>query len=58
MKKKTKEKVVKLIDMFDSWKSAIEEVKHYLEQDVDCFTVSSGPWTITYDNTKESEVIK
>ena len=56
MKEKTKEKVVKLIDMFDSWKSAMKEVKHYLEQDVDCFTVSAGPWTITFDSSKESEV--
>lgn len=58
MDENTKEKVVKLIDMLDSFKSAMEEVKHYLEQDADCFTVSSGPWTIEYDNRKESEVIK
>lgn len=41
---------------FDSWKSVIEEVKRYLYQNVDYFTVSSGPWTIEYDNRKESEV--
>lgn len=51
----TKEKVGKLIDMFDSWRCAIEEIKHYIEQDVDSFTVSSDPWTIEYDTTKESE---
>jgi hypothetical protein len=41
---------------FDSWKSVIEEVKRYLDQNVDSFTVSSGPWTIEYDNRKENEV--
>ena len=41
---------------FDSWKSVIEEVKRYLDQNVNHFTVSSGPWTIEYDNRKESEV--
>lgn len=56
MDEKEKEKVVKLLDMFDSWKVALKEIKNYLEQDVDFFVVSSGPWTITYDNTKESEV--
>lgn len=40
----------------DSFMSVIEEVKHYLDLNVDCFTVSSGPWTIEYDNRKESEV--
>lgn len=38
---------------FDSWKSVIEEVKRYLDQNVDYFTVSVGPWTITYDNCEE-----
>lgn len=38
---------------FDSWKSVLEEVKRYLDQNVDYFTVSSGAWTIEYDNRKE-----
>jgi hypothetical protein len=42
---------------FDSWKSVIEEVKRYLDKNVNHFTVSSGSWTITYDNMKESEVL-
>lgn len=58
MDKNTKEKIVKLIDMFESWRFAMKEVEHYLEQDLDYFTVSSGPWKIEYDNTKESEVVK
>lgn len=41
---------------FDSLKSVIEEVKRYLDQNVDYFTASSGPWTIEYDNRKESDV--
>lgn len=56
MDEKTGKNVVKIIDMLTLWNSAIEEVYHYLDQDSDCFTFSSGPWTITYDNTKESEV--
>ena len=40
----------------DSWKSVIYEVKWYLGNGVEHFTVSSGPWTITYDNGEtESE---
>ena len=50
-----KEKVGKLLDMFYSWNTALKEIKRYLEQDVDSFTVSSGPWTIGYDSAKESE---
>lgn len=40
------------------WYEMRQEVLHYLSQGVDCFTVSSGPWTIEYDNRKESEVAK
>lgn len=40
------------------WYEMRQEVLHYLSQGVDCFTVSSGPWTIEYDNRKESEIAK
>lgn len=40
----------------DSLKSVMEEVKRYLYQNADYFTVSYGPWTIEYDNIKEIEV--
>lgn len=33
-----------------------KEAMRYLAQGVDCFTVSAGPWTLTFDNTKEAEV--
>jgi hypothetical protein len=39
------------------WERMKQEVWHYLSQGVDFFTVSAGPWTITYDR-KESEVTK
>ena len=42
----------------DTWSEVCLEVAHYLMQDADCFTVSSGPWTITFDNSKGSEVKK
>jgi hypothetical protein len=32
-----------------------QEALHYLAQGSECFTVSSGPWTLSFDN-KESEV--
>lgn len=38
------------------WHEMRQEVLHYLSQGADCFTVSSGLWTIEYDNRKESEV--
>ena len=38
------------------WHEMRQEVLHYLSQGVDYFTVSSGPWTIEYDNREESEV--
>lgn len=38
------------------WEDVKREVLHYLSLGVDYFTVSSGPWTIEYDNRKESEV--
>lgn len=40
------------------WYEMRQEVLHYLSQGVDCFTVSFGPWTIEYDNRKESEIAK
>lgn len=39
-----------------SWDIVLNEVIHYLAQGSDNFTVSVGPWTITYD-VKESEGI-
>ena len=38
------------------FETAKQEVLHYLSQGVDYFTVSSGPWTIEYDNREENEV--
>ena len=38
------------------WHEMRQEVLHYLSLGVDYFTVSSGPWTIEYDNREESEV--
>lgn len=40
----------------ESWDTALNEVIHYLAQGSDYFTVSVGPWTITYD-VNESEGI-
>ena len=40
----------------ESWDIALNEVTNYLAQGSDYFTVSVGPWTITYD-VKESEGI-
>lgn len=37
------------------WHEMCQEVWHYLSQGVDCFTVSSGPWTVKYDNIKKGE---
>ena len=34
----------------------IQETNHYFAQGSDYFTVSAGPWTLTFDNRKESEV--
>lgn len=56
MNKSEKEWLFKLFDKLVSWKFAMEEVKRYLKQDADYFTVSSGPWTITCNDTKKSEV--
>jgi hypothetical protein len=39
------------------WERMKKEVWHYLSQGVDFFTVSVGPWTITYDK-EESEITK
>lgn len=58
MDKKDMEKAVKLIDTIVSWKVVMKEARDYIDQDVDNFTVSSGPWMIVYDSTKESEVAK
>ena len=38
------------------WYEMRQEALHYLLQGADCFTVSSGPWTITFDGSKGSEV--
>lgn len=38
------------------WEDIKREVLHYLSQGSDYFEVFSGPWTIEYDNRKESEV--
>jgi hydroxyethylthiazole kinase-like sugar kinase family protein len=55
MKETYKEQVIKMVDALFSWKAALKEVAHNIKQEVDCFTVCSGPWTIVYDSTKESE---
>lgn len=57
-KAEIKEQAIKLVDMLFSWKAALKEVENYIKQEVDCFTVASGPWTIVYDSTKESEMAK
>ena len=32
-----------------------QEVLHYLSQGLDYFTVSAGPWTLTFDNTEAKQ---
>ena len=39
-----------------TWEQMIQETKNYFAQGSDYFTVSAGPWTLTFDNRKESEV--
>ena len=39
-----------------TWEQMIQETKHYFAQGSDYFTVSAGPWTLTFDNRKEREV--
>lgn len=39
-----------------TWEQMIQQTKHYFAQGSDYFTVSAGPWTLTFDNRKESEV--
>lgn len=56
MNENEKERLFKLFDKLVSWNSAMKEVERYIKQDADCFTVSVGPWIITYNDTKESEV--
>lgn len=50
--------IKKMAASLNCWDIVKREVRHYLSQGSDYFTVSSGPWTLTYDNTKESEVAK
>lgn len=50
------DKIAKVGLALISWEQMIRETNYYLEQDLDCFTVSAGPWTLTFDSRKESEV--
>lgn len=35
-----------------SFETLKQEVLHYLSQGCDYFTVSTGPWTLTYDRSE------
>lgn len=48
--------IKKMAATLQGWEDMKREVLHYFSQGADCFTVSDGPWTLTFDNTKEREV--
>lgn len=50
--------IKQMTKILQCWEDMKREVLHYLSQGVDYFTVYSGPWTLEYDNRKESEVTK
>lgn len=47
-----------MVETLQEWEDVKREVMHYLAMGVDCFTVSLGSFTITYDETKEREANK
>lgn len=58
MSKNTLDEAKRIVSAIQGWPFLKAEAALYILQGMDHFSVSSGPWTLTFDNTKESEVTK
>lgn len=49
---KTLGEIKEFTAIIQGFEAVKQEASHYLSQGADFFTVSAGPWTLTYDKTE------
>lgn len=47
--------LARIQNAFKQFAAACEEIQHYIKEGCDYFSVSVGPWEITYSEREESE---
>lgn len=55
MSENTLDEAKRIVSAIQGWPLLKAETALNILQGMDHFTVSAGPWTLTFDNSKESE---